>query len=138
MVAKSIRTTLKPRGTMVCLVIYKGIESFQGFLGAGFRPCTGFGIFFCLWPRFQRTHVWHVVVVQLSKGGSTYPLFIPLGFCGFQPTFLGVYTLLGRGSAGLSGVHLSKGFGTPGHSFSSWNVEIQTGAMGKGVAQPSL
>ena len=40
MVTKSVRTTLKPRGTIVCLVVTRE-SSIQGFLGgARFRPST--------------------------------------------------------------------------------------------------
>ena len=58
-----------------------------------------------------------------SKGGSTYPLFIPLGFRGFQPTLSGVYTPFGGMNISRPfWVHLSKGYekgvctSTPGQS----------------------
>ena len=38
----------------------------------------------------------HSTCDLLSKGGSTYPLFISLGFGGFQPTLQGVYTPFGK------------------------------------------
>ena len=45
--------------------------------------------------------------LSYSKGGSTYPLFISLGFRGFQPTLYGVYTPFGE-----RGMNISRPFGS--------------------------
>ena len=72
---------------------------------------------FNLWPRFQRTHVWHVVVVQLSKGGlvHTGSLFIPVPWLPWVPakTVYGKKHLLGERiwyEHQASWVHLPKGY----------------------------